>query len=152
MAIEIQSITPPMIGDLTDDFHGGGMPAAVSVPLGTTLSDASFSLATWNRNVIRRVGIPIGQTDTITFRGAAVSDVTGDTKTIEIVLTGRLSEPDAAQWERGSISGVGYTVGSIIYYKLMHGDELIHEVDILNMKKIVDGVDVNAPINSALGF
>ncbi|XWN29771.1 MAG: phage major tail tube protein [Devosia sp.] len=152
MALEIETITPPMIGDLTDDFHAGGAPASVAIPLGTTLSDASFKIASWNPDVIRRAGLAEGVRDTITFRGAAKSETDGQAQPIELVLEGRLSEAEADTWERGSRSGLTYNVRTIVFYKLKIGDKLIHELDIFGNKKIVDGVDQLADINRALGI
>lgn len=141
MAIEIEEIQPPLVGDITDDFHGGGMPGPVAIPLGVQLTDASFKTTSWNADIIRRAGLAEGQRDVITFRGAAVNETDGQAKPIVMTIDGRLSEADVDAWSRGSRSGVGWTISTITFYKLSINDKIIHEIDFLNMRRYVNGVD-----------
>jgi P2 family phage contractile tail tube protein len=41
---------------------------------------------------------------------------------------------------------------TLTYYKLQHGDRVIHEIDIENFVRIIDGVDLMAAQRAALGI
>jgi P2 family phage contractile tail tube protein len=41
---------------------------------------------------------------------------------------------------------------SLTYYKQTIGGQVIHEVDVINMVRIINGTDVLADIRSALGM
>ena len=41
---------------------------------------------------------------------------------------------------------------SLVYYKLQHGQNTIHEIDVENMIQVINGVDVLQSIRSALGM
>lgn len=152
LSLEIEEMALPLIRDVKDAFHGGGMPGPVNVPLGIQLSEARFKLTSVNRHVIGLTGKAPGQRDRVTMRGAAVSEVDGSTTPLMCVLDGRVSEPEPDRWQRGQRSGVDYLVDSIVYYKLVIGQQLTHEIDFLNFRQVVNGIDQLADVRGALAF
>ena len=41
---------------------------------------------------------------------------------------------------------------SLTYYKMQHGDQVVHEIDAENMVRIINGVDILAAARNALGI
>ena len=152
LSLEIEDMAPPLIQDIKDPFHGGGMPGPVNVPLGGQLTEARFKLASWNRNILKQIGKAPGERVRTTMRGAAVSEVDASTTPVMIVLDGRVSEADPDRWTRGQRSGIDYMVDAIVYYKHVVGNELVHEIDFLNFRQIVNGSDQLADVRAALAF
>jgi P2 family phage contractile tail tube protein len=66
-------------------------------------------------------------------------------------LRGKLKEADPGTWKPGEAAPLKAMV-ALTYYKLQHGDRIIHEIDVENMVRIVDGVDVLAAQRAALGI
>ena len=152
LAIEIEEIMPPLPQDITEDFHGGGMPGPVAIPLGIQLSDASMKLVGWNVDMLKQVGLAPGKTSIFSLRGAAKSEVDEATHSILMGIEGRVTEPSPDAWTRGSLSGITYGISSIRYYKLVWDNETIHEISMTTGAQIVDGENQLREFNDALGF
>ena len=65
-------------------------------------------------------------------------------------LTGTVREVDYGTWKPGDKATVKYKM-SLLYYKLEVDGQIVHEIDILNYKRIVNGRDLLAGLRAALG-
>ncbi|TDA49182.1 phage major tail tube protein, partial [Burkholderia pyrrocinia] len=61
------------------------------------------------------------------------------------------SEYDPGSWKPGSTSELKYTA-ELTYYKAEIDGSVICEIDVLNMIRIIDGVDQLADVRKALGM
>ncbi|MHA1524241.1 MAG: phage major tail tube protein [Alphaproteobacteria bacterium] len=147
--LEIEELTPPLPTDNMEDFVVGGQ--AVGIPIGHEALEASFKLTSWNTDVMKRMGLAPGVTSRVTFRGQTVSEVDGATQEIVIIIVGRIN-PNPDSWNAQGKSGIEYSIGSIAYFKHSVDNVVVHEVDVVNMIRIVDGVDQWTDRRSALGL
>ena len=84
----------------------------------------------------------------MTLRGALQSE-DGTVRAAVIHLRGRIKEIDYGTWKTGEKVPMKAMV-SVWYYKLEHGGETIHEIDVDNMTRIINGVDQLAELRTAL--
>jgi Bacteriophage tail tube protein len=66
-------------------------------------------------------------------------------------LQGIVKEMDFGNWKPGEKATVKLMI-ALRYYKLTHGSETVHEIDIPNMVSTIGGVDQLASMRSALGL
>ncbi|AJX16361.1 phage tail protein [Burkholderia ubonensis] len=143
-------VSPPKLKIKTEDYRAGGMDAPVKVDQGMEAMQASFTMGTIERDVLKFFGLADGNAFNATFRGA-FRDTQGKTKAVAIIMRGMLSEYDPGSWKPGEKSEVKYTA-ELSYYKAEIDGAVIHEIDVLNMIRVIDGVDQLADVRKALGM
>ena len=72
---------------------------------------------------------------------------------VSIVLnvTGHIKEFDPGSFEAGSITEAAFTMG-LRYYRLEVAGATVHEVDVENMTRVINGADQLASIRNAIGI
>lgn len=146
---EVEEVTPPPLTLVTEDFRAGGMDAPVKLDMGMEAMEASFSMASYNAALLSQFGVSEGNSVQCTLRGA-IESFDGTVKPITINLRGKITSVDEGTWAPGQKPQIQYTM-NCIYYKRQVDGRLIHEIDIENMKRIVDGVDRLEEIRAAIG-
>lgn len=146
----VEELTPPKLTLKTDEFRNGGMDAPVEVEMGMDKLEASFSLTKYDAEVLKLFGLAPGNTKLLTFRGS-VSSEDGAEKPVVIQLQGMLKEIDQGSWKPGEKSTLKGSV-AVRYYKHVINDEIVHEIDVPNMIRIVNGVDQLAKTRKNLGI
>lgn len=147
--LEIEELTPPLPADNMEDFIVGGQ--TIGIPIGHEKLEASFKLTSWNTDVMKLMGLAPGITKRVTFRAQTVSEIDGEEKEVVIVLQGRIN-PKPESWQAQGRSGVEYAVDTITFYKHTVNNVVVHEIDVINMVRLVDGIDQTASARSALGL
>ena len=66
-------------------------------------------------------------------------------------VRGQVKEIDYGTWKPGEKVPLKCSM-AVRYYKFEHGDEVLHEIDVDLMVRIVDGVDRLAEQRTALGI
>ena len=84
-----------------------------------------------------------------TLRGALRSE-DATVKAVVCQIRGRIKEIDFGTWKPGEKAPMKAAV-AVRYYKLELDGAVLHEVDVENMIRIVNGVDQLAEIRTALG-
>ena len=84
----------------------------------------------------------------LTLRGALQSE-DGTVRAAVIHLRGRIKEIDYGTWKPGEKVPMKAML-SVWYYKLEHGGDTIHEVDVERMIRMVNGVDQLAELRDAV--
>ncbi|KVM69848.1 phage tail protein [Burkholderia ubonensis] len=143
-------VNPPKLKLKTEDYRAGGMDAPVKVDQGMEALQASFSMGSLERDVLKFFGLADGNAFNGTFRGA-FRDTKGKVKAVAAIMRGMLSEYDPGSWKPGDKSEVKYTV-ELSYYKMEIDGAVVHEFDVLNMIRVIDGVDQLADVRKALGM
>jgi hypothetical protein len=69
---------------------------------------------------------------------------------ILINMTGRIYTLDPGEWKAGDRSMLTHRV-ALAYYKETIDGNVVHEIDVVNMKRIINGVDQMESIRTAIG-
>ena len=120
----------PELSLQTEEYRAGGMDAPIDITMGMEKLVADFTLNAHDRDVLSLFGVKEGSQTSFTVREAMESfdgTVTGEAPKDKYDL-------------------------SLTYYKQTIGGQVIHEVDVINMVRIINGTDVLADIRSALGM
>lgn len=146
---KVEELTLPKLTIKTEEFRAGGMDAPVELDMGMEKLECSFTLGDFSADVMRAFGLGHNQPVDLTFRGALGL---GDEKVVPIVVKaqGMFREQDLGTWKPGDKLQHKATV-ALKYYRYDQDGELIHEIDIENMVRIVDGKDMLAETRAAIG-
>lgn len=147
---QIEDFNPPKLTLKMDEFRGGGMDTPIELEMGMEKLNADFSLVGYDADVLALFGLRPGASVPMVARGALESH-DGTVTAVSYVMRGKIKESDPGTWKPGEKAPLKTTV-ALVYYKLTHGNRIIHEVDVENMIRIVDGVDVLAEQRAALGI
>lgn len=112
--------------------------------------ECEFTLTRFDRESLALFGLAQGQTVPLTVRGAIESD-SGGLLSVIVNLQGFVREVDFGNWQPGEKATLKLMI-ALRYYKLTHGTSVIHEIDIPNMVRTINGVDQLALTRSALGL
>ncbi len=146
----VEELTLPKLTLKTEEFRNGGMDAPMDVELGMEKLECEFTLTRFDREALKLFGVLDGQSLPLTVRGAVVSD-DGSTLPVVVNLQGLVREVDFGSWKAGDKANLKFVV-SLRYYKLTHGGEVLHEIDIPNMVRVINGIDQLAAQRAALGI
>lgn len=147
---KVNSVTPPPLTIITEDYRPGGRDMAEKVDLGMEPLEASFELGSYDPEIFKLFGWKKGDPTAFVFRGAAQSD-DGTVTAIIITMRGRITSIERESWTPGEMAPVSVTIAAS-YYKEDIGGDVVVEIDGANMKRIIGGVDQLADIRGALGF
>lgn len=146
----IDEIILPVLTTITEEFRGGGMDAAVMVDMGMEALETSFALTSIPPATLKLYGLQKDFRKNIQVRGAVEDELDGSVKAVVIDLTGRFVMVDYGTWKPGDKATVTMKM-SVDYYKLTMDGEILHEIDILNFRRVINGVDQLADRRSAMG-
>ncbi|WP_269497212.1 phage major tail tube protein [Castellaniella sp. S9] len=136
----IQEIKLPVIKPKMMGYNAGGMAAEVDVPMGRFEKlEAEATLKSFDKDVLATMRILPGEQFAFVARGAMVSD-DGTKKPVVVTLRGLLSEVDMDTWKPGDEMPLKIGM-SLRYYKLQIDGNDVYEIDPVNYKAIINGVD-----------
>lgn len=147
---QLEDFNPPKLTLKMDEFRGGGMNAPLEIDQGLEKLEADFSLIGYDADVLALFGLRNGSDTPLVARGVLVSH-DGTTTPVAHYMRGRVKMQDPGTWKAGEKAPLKTGV-TLTYYKLVHGDRVIHEIDVVNMIQVVDGVDQMAAQRAALGM
>lgn len=146
----VEELSLPKLTMKTEEFRNGGMDAPVEIEMGMEKLESSFTLTKYSADVLKLLGLAPGKLVPLTLRGAVESE-DGTTKAVVVNLLGKLRELDPGSWKPASKATLKGTV-AVRYYKLTIDGEVIHEIDVVNMIRFVNGTDQLAAQRAALGM
>lgn len=142
--------TPPTLAVTTEDFRAGGMDMPAQLDMGMDALELSFTLAEYDPDVLALFGLHDQNFVRITARGALQRN--GEAATpIVVNATGSIKEFDPGSFEAGSITEAAFTMG-LRYYRLELNGGVIHEIDVENMRRVINGIDQLASQRAAIGI
>ena len=147
---KVSEFTLPKLTVKTEEYRAGGMDAPVELDMGMEKLECDFSLDSVDRDVLRLWGVREGAKPALTFRGA-VQGRDGATKTVIVRTRGQIKEVDWGAWKPGEKATLKF-MAAVDYYKLEIDGETIHEIDVENYIRTVNGVDQVAARRAALGL
>ncbi|MGE4169150.1 MAG: phage major tail tube protein [Candidatus Margulisiibacteriota bacterium] len=147
---QVEEYTPPVLNLQVEDFRGGGMDSPVSVTMGMEKLETSFSLVSYDQYVLALWGVQQGKEIPMTVKGALES-YDGTVKGVTHSMRGKIRSMDSGTWQAGQKPSLKITM-DLNYYKLEHSGQVIHEVDVINMVRTINGIDVLAETRGVLGL
>ena len=146
---KVEELELPKLTIKTEEFRAGGMDIPVELDMGMEKLECSFTLADLQADVMRLFGIGHNQPVALTFRGAYEL---GDGRTVPIAVKaqGMIRELDHGTWKPGEKLQQKATI-ALKYYSYSESGDMIHEIDVENMTRIISGVDMLAEVRAAIG-
>ncbi len=147
---QVESYDPPKLTLKTENYRPGGRDVEVKIDQGMEPLDAKFVLIGFNSEVLKLWGVVANKEVPLTMR-AAMEDEDGAVTPVIINLRGKLLEVDSGTWKPGEAAKLNITLNAH-YYKLNMGGIDVHEIDVRNMVRMINGVDSLAEQRAALGI
>lgn len=146
----LAKVTPPKLTIKTEETRMGGMDAPIDMDVGMEKLTIEYTLGTYDPNVQKGFGLLEGANIQHTLKGAT-QDHEGAIHAEVIQCHGKVIEIDQGDWEPGKAVEMKVKI-SLVYYKRERDGEALHEIDVLNNKRIIGDSDQLAPINNAIGL
>ncbi|MCC5807234.1 MAG: phage major tail tube protein [Opitutales bacterium] len=139
-------LTPPELSLNTEEYRGGGMDGVMEMDMGMEAMEAAVQIPELDADLAGGFGriLPM------TFRGA-FEDERGEVTAVVIALRGKFKGLDMGDWEPGQRAEINHTM-AVHYYRLEIGGSTVHEIDIENMTRVINGTDQLAAQRAALGI
>lgn len=147
---QVLEYSPPDLSVATEDFRAGGMDAPVAVEMGQEGLETSFQLGAYDRDVLALWGISEGAQVPLTIRGALES-YDGTVKPVVHKMRGKITALQRGTWTPGQQAPLTVTM-RLEFYEEQHDGEVVNQIDIPNMRRVIDGVDRLADQRAALGL
>lgn len=144
------SVSLPDLGITTEDFRAGGMDGPVALDMGQEALEASLVLKQYSADVLALWGVGNGVAVPFTLRGALESYDNTVTPVL-VNMRGIISTLARGEWTAGQSPDLTITF-RLDYYKETVGGVVVNEIDLVNMIRIVAGVDRLAAQRAALGI
>ncbi len=146
----IESFKPPKLSLKTSDHRAGGMDSSVPVEMGMEALEASFVLTGHFPEVLTLWGVVVGEKPQITARGSVESG-NGTATPVVINMRGLITDIEDGDWKPGEDNTQTFTIKPE-YYKREQGGVVLHEIDVPNMIRKINGVDQLEARRNALGL
>jgi P2 family phage contractile tail tube protein len=147
----VTELTLPALSIQTEEYRAGGLDAPIAIDMGMEALTCSFTLAEYDTDMLKMFGLYDQNSVVLTARGALQRN--GDTAAVAVVcnLTGSITNFDPGAFEAGSVTEAGFEM-AVRYYKLTIASEALIEIDVENMKRIVNGTDQLESLRDAMGI
>ena len=146
----VESWTAPKLTLKEEDFQGGGMFGPTGITLGHEKLEAEVVFLADDADILASFNVVEGKVFPFTAREALESS-DGTVTAVVHNMRGKVKEIDRGETKAGEKSTVKLSL-SLNYYKVTHGAVVAQEIDVINMIASQNGVDLLAPIRSALGI
>jgi hypothetical protein len=146
----VEEYQPPSLGVQAEDFRAGGMDTSVALDMGQEKMEATFKLSKIAAEALRLWGVGAGQTFALIVRGA-LEDLDGSVKPEVFTQRGTIRTIDWDAITPGAKAGVMLTMDIREFAYDIDGVR-VHDIDVLNMKRIINGVDRLAAQRAAIGL
>lgn len=147
---QIDEYNAPDLALATEDYRAGGMDAPVTLDMGMEVLETSFSLIAYDADVLALFGVGEGQDVPFTARGALES-YDGTVKPVVHTMRGKITRLARGTWAPGQKPALQVTM-RLDYYREEHNGVTLHEIDVINMIRTINGVDRLAEQRAALGI
>ncbi len=145
----VETLTLPKLSRKMDDYQAGGMSGPVSLDLGQEALSLSFTLAEFEKDVLRSWGVFGVAALNTRFLGAALAD-DGSVDAIEISARGRWQVLEMGEAKKGDRAKMKVEM-PLAYYSYVANSETLIELDLIQGIEVVGGVDRRAAIRAAIG-
>lgn len=146
---QAEEIQLPKLAIKTEDFLAAGMDAPVSVDLGMEKLETTITLTGYNPDILSVFGWSEASGLIKLEAKGALESADGTVEAVSVVMHGKIITLETDPWKPGATSKVKFTM-NLRYYRLRVGARVVHEIDLLNMRRVIDGGDQLAEIRAAI--
>ncbi|KAF1076298.1 phage major tail tube protein [Halodesulfovibrio sp. MK-HDV] len=146
----IKEVKLPELSLKLEQFRAGGMDAPISLDKGMEELVVTFSTTKHCVKTLSLLGVSKDGGVRLTAR-ASLESYDGTVTPVVVNMTGKVTKIAPGAWSEGGESATEYTV-NLGYYKYTQDGKEVHEIDVLNMKRIINGVDQLAQHRANLGL
>lgn len=147
---QIIDFNAPKLTLQTEDFRGGGMDAPLKLTMGMEAMDTDFALLAYDKDVLALFGVAEGSAIPFVAR-EALESYDGTVTQVVHTMRGKITGIDPGTSKAGEVPELRLTM-NLAYYKMQHGSTVVHEIDVENFVRIINGVDSLSSIATALGI
>lgn len=147
---QLQEVTPPALTLVTEEFRGGGMDLPVELTMGMEALKADFTLVAYDMDVLALFGVAEGASVPFTIRETLESWDGTETGVVHN-MRGKITKLDSGTHAPGKLVPLKVEL-ALAYYKQTHGDTVVHEIDPVNMVRMINGTDALAQQRANLGM
>ena len=147
---KIEEYNPPDLTVTTEEFRGGGMDQPIDIDMGQEKMTCSFVLTSYDADVLALWGVKDGSTVQLTAKGSLES-LDGTKTAVTHNMQGKMISVARGTWGSGNKPSLTITM-SLRYYREIHGQRTINEIDVINMVRAIDGVDHLAEHRANIGL
>ena len=147
---ELGDYPPPSPSIAAEEYRAGGMNGPVDIDMGMEKMTTSFVLRNYSADTLALWGIAPGRLIPITARGALESE-DGTVTPVIHNMRGKIIAPDRGTWSPGQSASLTVNM-TVEAFKETIGQRVVCDIDVINMKRIVDGVDYLEEQRKALGI
>lgn len=147
---QVMEVNLPKLTVKMEEHRDGGMDAPAEIDMGMEKLECDFSTSRIDAGLLRSWGLAPGNQVPVTFRGVLESE-DGTVTPVVVAVRGNVKEVDYGTWKPGEKVPLKCMM-AVRYYKFEHGGEVLHEIDVDNMVRIVNGTDRLAEQRAALGI
>ena len=147
---QVMEVNLPKLTVLMEEHREGGMDAPAEIDMGLEKLECDFSTSSIDADLLRAWGLAPGSLVPVTFRGALESE-DGTVTPVTCSVRGTVKAVDYGTWKVGEKAPLKCAM-AVRYYKYEQGGDVVHEIDVDNMTRIVNGVDRLEQQRAALGI
>lgn len=144
----VETCKLPDLSVKADEFKAGGMDAPVDLDMGMEKLDCSITFAEYDPNLIKLFGLFSANTQ-IVLRGA-IQRQGEEAVAVVIRMQGGVKQLSRDDWKQGEKGSLQIAVNCNRYLE-QQAEETLVDIDILNFKRVIGGVDQLASMRTALG-
>lgn len=147
---QVEEYNPPDLSLQVEDFRAGGMNAPIALDMGQEALETSIGLASYDADILALWGVAPGRSIPLTVRGA-VESYDGTVGAVVHSMRGKITTMARGAWQAGQKPSLTITM-RLDYYREERDGAVITEIDVINMVRIVGGVDQLAAQRAAMGL
>jgi P2 family phage contractile tail tube protein len=137
----------PQVKIQTEAHRGAGMDGPVGIDLGTEGMSCEITFAEWSPPLLKQVGTQLRYV----LRPAAAAEIGEDVDTIIATVGGLITASETGDLKPGASATLKQAM-DVRYYRLEINGQEIWEIDLVNGKRRVGGVDQLVGIRRAMGL
>jgi len=145
----VETCQLPTVEVVAEQYRGGGMDGSISLDMGISPMECSFTLSSFDYSSLAMWGLGEGNVVPVVIRGA-LEDVNGNTTALYARMLGTIRSVAPSEFSPAGKATLAFTM-DVREYVLSIDEDQVYDISVLNNKRVVNGVDRNAGINSAIG-
>lgn len=146
----VDEVQLPALNIVEEDYRAGGMDAAIAIDMGMEKLEATFKVSKFDKHLIAKWGVSNGARTPFVLRGALES-LDGTVQAVVVKMAGRIHMLETDAVTAGTKAAMSFKLAATSYSYAQDGETLI-DIDVLNMKRIIGGVDRLAAQRKAIGL
>lgn len=131
----------------TEAHRGAGMEGPVGIDMGLEGMTCEITFAEWDPALLKK----LGKTERFVLRPAQMGEEDEEATAIIVTVAGLVTTNETGDLKPGTNATLKLVM-DVRSYKLEVNGETVHDVDLVNAKRVIGGKDQMASIRSAMGL